>query len=82
VGRPIVTSDLAPFAELAAMAPGALRMFTPYEPAALADTITQTLDVATDKPDPRVQALARRLAAPRIMDRYVGLYHAAAAGRR
>ena len=81
-GRPIVTSDLAPFAELAAMAPGALHAFSPYEPEALAGTIARTLEIATDAPDPRVQALARRLAAPRIMDRYVGLYHAAAAGRR
>jgi glycosyltransferase involved in cell wall biosynthesis len=81
VGRPIVTSDLAPFAELAAMTPGSLHMFSPYEPAALAETVTRTLEKATEGPDPRVQALARRLAAPRIMDRYVGLYHAAAVGR-
>ena len=81
VGRPIVTSELAPFAEIAALAPGSLHMFTPYEPAALAATIARTLESATAAPDARVQALARRLAAPRIMDRYVGLYHAAAVGR-
>jgi glycosyltransferase involved in cell wall biosynthesis len=81
-GRPIVTSDLAPFAELAALGPGALHTFAPYEPGALAQAISSTLEVATDGPDPRVQALARRLAAPRIMDRYSGLYHAAAAGGR
>lgn len=81
VGRPIVTSDLAPFAELGALAPGALHPFAPYEPAALAAAIGATLELATPAPDPRVQSLARRLAVPRIMDRYVGLYRAAAAGR-
>jgi glycosyltransferase involved in cell wall biosynthesis len=80
VGRPIVTSDLAPFAELRALVPGALHPFTPYEPAALAAAVRETLGIATDAPDPHVRALGRRLAAPRIMDRYVGLYRAAAAG--
>ncbi len=36
-GRPIVTSDLAPFRELDALAPGALQPFAPYEPEPLAD---------------------------------------------
>jgi glycosyltransferase involved in cell wall biosynthesis len=76
-GRPVVTSDLAPFRELDAMSPGALHPFAPYEPRALARAILATLETAPAGPDPRVQALARRLAAPRIMDRYVGLYHAA-----
>jgi hypothetical protein len=82
VGRPIVTSDLAPLRELAALAPGALHTFAPYEPAALASEIATTLATATAAPDPHVQALARRLAAPRIVDRYMGLYHTAAVRRR
>ena len=77
-GRPIVTSDLAPFRELKAMQPGALHIFRPYEAGALARCISATLDVATDEHDRDVEALARRLAAPRIVDRYVGLYRAAA----
>lgn len=81
VGRPIVTSDLGPFTELGAMAPGALHPFAPYEPGPLAAAISETLELATAEPDPRVQSLARRLAVPRIMDRYVGLYRAAAARR-
>jgi len=84
-GRPIVVSDLAPFRELDALAPGALHAFAPYEPGPLAASIRATLEGAAastpDGRDPRVEALARRLATPRIMDRYLGLY-LAAAGRR
>ena len=77
-GRPIVASDLAPFRELNAMRPGALHLFRPYEAEPLAYCIRDTLDVATDDPDPDVEALARRLATPRIVDRYIGLYRSAA----
>lgn len=77
-GRPIVTSDLAPFRELKAMQPGALHLFRPYQAEPLARCINSTLEVATDDRDPDVYALARRLATPRIVDRYMGLYRAAA----
>ena len=77
-GRPIVSSDLPQFRELAAMEPGALHSFRPYEAAALAPAIEGALAVATDEPDPHVQGLARRLSTARVVDRYVGLYRAAA----
>jgi hypothetical protein len=77
-GRPIVASDLAPFRELTAMRPGALHIFRPYEAEPLARCISATLAVATDERDPDVDALAQRLATPRIVDRYMGLYRAAA----
>lgn len=77
-GRPVVASDLAPFRELRAMQPDALHIFRPYEAGALASCINSTLDVATDARDPGVESLARRLATPRIVDRYIGLYRAAA----
>lgn len=80
-GRPIVTSDLAPFRELDSLAPGALHAFKPYEPGALAACIRATLELATEGRDPRVEILARRLSTPRIMDRYIGLYRAAASRR-
>lgn len=80
VGRPIVASDLAPLRELRAMRPGALHLFRPYEATALADRISQTLPIAGDEPDPDVVALARRLATPRIVDRYVGIYRSVARG--
>jgi hypothetical protein len=70
-GRPIVTSDLAPFAELSHAA-SALHTFTPYEPQALARTIRR-LGTAAGAPDPRVQALARRQPRPASLDRYAGL---------
>jgi glycosyltransferase involved in cell wall biosynthesis len=79
-GRPIVTSDLAPFRELRSLQPGALHLFRPYQPGPLARCIESTLVAATSDPDPDVVALARRLATPRIVDRYIGLYRAAASG--
>jgi glycosyltransferase involved in cell wall biosynthesis len=78
-GRPIVTSDLPQLRELGAMEPGAFHTFTPYRSEQLAPAIAAALEVATDAPDPRVQALARRLSTTRVMDRYVGLYRTAAA---
>ncbi len=79
-GRPIVASDLAPFRELKALQRGALHLFSPYQADALARCISSTLEISTDEPDPEVAALARRLATPRIMDRYIGLYRSAASG--
>jgi glycosyltransferase involved in cell wall biosynthesis len=79
-GRPIVTSDLPQFRELGAMEPGALHSFSPYRSEALAPAIAAALEVASDEPDAHVQALARRLSTARVVDRYVGLYRAAASG--
>lgn len=78
-GRPIVTSDLPQFRELGAMEPGAFHSFAPYRAEQLARAIEAALAAATDEPDPHVQALARRLSTTRVVDRYVGLYRAAAA---
>jgi len=77
-GRPIVASDLAPFGELKAMQPGALHIFRPYEAGPLARCIRSTLEISSTDRDPDVEALARRLAAPRVVDRYLGLYRTAA----
>lgn len=77
-GRPIVTSDLPQFRELEAMAPGAFHIFSPYRSEALAPVMAEALEAATDAPDPRVQTLARRLSTSRVVDRYLGLYRAAA----
>jgi glycosyltransferase involved in cell wall biosynthesis len=79
-GRPIVTSDLAPFRELRALQRGALHLFRPYQADALAACIESTLSLATNERDADVEALAARLATPRIVDRYLGLYRAAASG--
>lgn len=76
-GRPIVTSDLPQFRELAAMESGALHTFTPYEAGALATAVEEALAVATEEPDAHVRRLARRLSTARVVDRYVGLYRAA-----
>jgi glycosyltransferase involved in cell wall biosynthesis len=78
-GRPIVTSDLAPLREMDALAPGALHVFSPYQAGPLATCIRETLALAGERPDTRVASLADRLATPRIVDRYVELYRAAAA---
>jgi hypothetical protein len=76
-----VTSDLAPFRELDALAPGALHPFAPYEPEPLAMRIREALELSPAGPHPPVVSLARRLATPRIMDRYLGLYRATAQDR-
>ncbi len=76
-GRPIVASDLAPIRELDDLAPGAVRRFAPYEPAALAATIGAALAESTSGPDARVEALAGQLATPRIVERYAAVYRAA-----
>jgi glycosyltransferase involved in cell wall biosynthesis len=76
-GRPIVASDLAPVRELDALAPGALRRFSPYEAPALSAAIREALASAGDAPDARVQALAAQLATPRIVERYAVLYREA-----
>ena len=60
------------------MQPGALHIFRPYEAGPLASCISSTLDTSTNDRDPDVEALARRLATPRIVDRYLGLYRSAA----
>lgn len=78
-GRPLVTSDLAQLREMEAMVPGALHLFSPYRAEALAATIADALDEATDDPDPRVLALAAHLSTARIVERYLRLYRAAAA---
>mgnify|MGYP001815390513 FL=1 len=78
-GRPIVTSDLAQFRELGAMAPGAFHSFTPYKAEALAPAIESALAAATDEPDPNVQALAGAVSTARVVDRYLELYRVAAA---
>ena len=81
-GRPIVASDLAPIRELDDLAPGALRRFAPYEPAALAAAIGAALAEATSEPDPRVEALAGQLATPRIVERYAADLSGGGAARR
>jgi len=80
-GRPIVTSDLAQFAELEALAPGAFHSFAPYRAEALVPVILSALAVATDEPDPHVQALADRVSTARVVDRYAELYRSAARRR-
>ncbi|MEX1295982.1 MAG: glycosyltransferase [Candidatus Limnocylindrales bacterium] len=80
-GRPIVTSDLPQFRELAAMAPGAFHSFAPYRSEQLAPAIETALAAATEEPDPHVEALARRLSTARVVDRYVELYRAAVSRR-
>jgi len=77
-GRPIVTSDLPQFRELDTLVPGAFHTFTPYRGEALAAAIEAALAVASDEPDPHVRMLAERVSTARVVDRYTGLYRAAA----
>lgn len=76
--RPIVTSDLPQFREYDAMVPGALRIFRPRTPQALAEAVLETLKGGGSDFDPRVAVLRDRLLTPRVLDDYVSVYRDAA----
>jgi glycosyltransferase involved in cell wall biosynthesis len=78
-GRPLVTSGLPQFHEYDALAPGSMRMVDPLTPEALAARITDTLAERRDV-DPAVARLRTLLAAPRVVERYLDVYRAAARG--
>lgn len=79
-GRPIVTSDLPGFREIAAMEPGSLRIAPALTPGALADTLAPLLeDLAGGRVDPAVRRLAGRLTTARTVERYVAAYRQALA---
>jgi glycosyltransferase involved in cell wall biosynthesis len=80
-GKPMLASDLPGFREYEARAPGALRFFSPTEPAPLAAAIRDTLDGALQDPDPAVQRLAQELDMPRTLERYLAVAREALAAR-
>jgi glycosyltransferase involved in cell wall biosynthesis len=83
-GKPMLVSDLPGFREYAERAPGALRVFSPNEPAALAAAIRNALDGSLPDPDPAVRALAEELTLERTAQRYLAVAEeaAVAAARR
>ncbi len=78
-GRPIVTSDLPQFREYDQLEPGALRIFQPLSAEALAVAVRAVLDEGPPLHDPRVVALGKRLATPRVVEHYLAVYGAALA---
>jgi glycosyltransferase involved in cell wall biosynthesis len=78
-GRPIVSSDLPAFREYNAISRGSMRMFSPYVAEALAGMLITTLAGRRGPIDPAVEHLRRKLATPRVVERYLDVYHAAAA---
>ena len=79
--RPIVTSDLPAFRELEALAPGALHIFAPLTPTAFATRVRAVLADPAVPADPAVDRLARLLATPRIVERYLDVYRLAVGPR-
>ena len=73
-GRPIVTSDLPQFREYDQLEPGALRIFQPLSAEALTAAVRAVLDEGPLLRDPRVVALGKRLATPRVVERYLQVY--------
>jgi glycosyltransferase involved in cell wall biosynthesis len=78
-GRPIVSSDLPAFREYDALSRGSMRMFSPYTADALAAKLGATLEAGLGPIDPAVDRLRRRLATPRVVERYLDVYRVAAA---
>ncbi len=78
-GRPIVSSDLPAFREYNALAPGSMRTFSPYTAEALAAKVAERLGAGVGPTDPAVERLRRKLATPRVVERYLDVYRAAAA---
>jgi glycosyltransferase involved in cell wall biosynthesis len=79
-GRPIVSSDLPAFREYNALVPGSMHAFSPYTAEALATKLTAVLDAGAGLTDPAVERLRRKLATPRVVERYLDVYRVAAAG--
>jgi glycosyltransferase involved in cell wall biosynthesis len=77
-GRPIVASDLPQMRELNELSPGALRTFSPLEPAPLAEALEAALDPSPPEVDPAVDRLRQRLEIPRIVERYLDVYRTSA----
>ena len=80
-GKPMLVCDLPGFREYEARAPGALRFFSPTEPAPLATAIRKALDGPLPDPDPAVQHLAQELDMPRTLERYLAVAREALAAR-
>jgi glycosyltransferase involved in cell wall biosynthesis len=80
-GRPIVSSDLPAFREYDAMSRGSMRMFSPYTAEALAAKLTTTLNAGLGPTDAAVERLRRKLATPRVLERYLDVYRVAAGSR-
>jgi glycosyltransferase involved in cell wall biosynthesis len=80
-GRPIVSSDLPAFREYDAISRGSMHMFSPYTAEALAAQLTATLNAGPGPTDAAVERLRRKLATPRVVERYLDVYRVAAASR-
>jgi glycosyltransferase involved in cell wall biosynthesis len=78
--RPIVSSDLPAFREYDVLSRGSMRMFSPYTAEALAAKLRATLGGSLAPIDPAVDRLRRKLATPRVVERYLDVYRVAAAG--
>jgi glycosyltransferase involved in cell wall biosynthesis len=72
-GKPMLASDLPGFREYERRAPGALRFFSPPEPAPLAAAIRDALVAPLRDPDPLVSGLAEELSIGRTVDRYLAV---------
>lgn len=81
-GKPMLVSDLPGFREYARLAPGALNLFGPAQPAALAAAIDALLAGSLADPDPAVLALGRELSMERTLARYLAVAAEAVEDRR
>lgn len=80
--KPIIASDLPQIKELNSAVPGAIRVFQPYTPAALAAAIAQRLADGDTGPDAAVAQLRQLRALPAIFDQHLAIYRQVATGRQ
>jgi len=78
VARPILASDLPQMVEYGRWAPGAVRIFRPYTPAALAAAIQAVLPECGADDDPAVGRLRAALAMPVVFNTHLDCYRQAA----
>ncbi len=74
VARPILAADLPQIAEYQQLEPGAIKTFSPYTPAALADMIRKMLLTSSEAEDEAVARLRNKLSMPTIFDQHLKQY--------
>ena len=80
VARPILASDLPQMHEYNQLEPGAIQIFRPYTPGALAEAIRNLLPRCTEREDARVARLRQQLGMPKIFDQHLSYYRQVAKG--
>jgi glycosyltransferase involved in cell wall biosynthesis len=80
-GKPVLASDLPLMHEYNALAPGAINVFAPYTPPALARAITELLPQCDDRIAPPIARLQEKLSIENTVSAYFDVYRNAVQSR-